>query len=108
MPSRKARARDRNPSVAARGPARVPAVLSRRNAPGAHPDAVHQRVVPGRRCAVIRSIGSNWALNALQIGVLMLLTPFVLRTVGEEQNGTWITIVSMTGILRLLPRKKAS
>ena len=51
---------------------------------------------------MIRSIGSNWALNALQIGVLMLLTPFVLSTVGEEQNGVWITIVSMTGILRLL------
>lgn len=51
---------------------------------------------------MIKSIGSNWALNALQIGVLMLLTPFVLRTVGDAQNGTWITIVSMTGILRLL------
>lgn len=51
---------------------------------------------------MIKSIGSNWALNALQIAVLMHLTPFVLDTVGTDQNGVWVTIVSLTGILRLL------
>jgi len=51
---------------------------------------------------VIRSISSNWALNALQIVVLMFLTPFTLRTLGAEQNGVWVTVVSLTGVLRLL------
>lgn len=41
-------------------------------------------------------------LNLLQIAVLMHLTPFVLSTLGHDQNGVWIGIVSMTGILRLL------
>lgn len=51
---------------------------------------------------MIRSIGSNWALNALQVVVLMFLTPFTLRTLGAEQNGVWVTVVSLTGLLRLL------
>ncbi len=51
---------------------------------------------------MIRSIGSNWALNALQVLVLMVLTPFALRTLGAEQNGVWVTVVSLTGLLRLL------
>jgi len=51
---------------------------------------------------MLKSIGSNWALNALQIVVLMFLTPFTLRTLGADQNGVWVTVVSMTGVLRLL------
>jgi O-antigen/teichoic acid export membrane protein len=51
---------------------------------------------------VSRSIGSNTLLNVLQIAVLMFLTPFVLRTLGGEQNGVWVAVVSMTGVLRLL------
>ena len=51
---------------------------------------------------MIKSIGSNWLLNLLQIVVMMQLTPFVLATVGPDQNGVWVTIVSATGILRLL------
>ncbi|MFM7296209.1 MAG: hypothetical protein ACKO4Q_03190, partial [Planctomycetota bacterium] len=51
---------------------------------------------------MIRSIGSNWALNVLQVVVLMFLTPFTLRTLGAEQNGVWVTVVSLTGVLRLL------
>ncbi|MCC7013831.1 MAG: polysaccharide biosynthesis protein [Planctomycetes bacterium] len=51
---------------------------------------------------MLKNIGSNWALNLLQIAVLMQLTPFVLETVGHDQNGVWIGIVSMTGFLRLL------
>ena len=51
---------------------------------------------------MIRSIGSNWALNALQVVVLMFLTPFTLGVLGAEQNGVWVTVVSLTGVLRLL------
>ncbi|MBM3991478.1 MAG: polysaccharide biosynthesis protein [Planctomycetes bacterium] len=51
---------------------------------------------------MIRSISSNWALSALQIVVLMFLTPFTLRTLGADQNGVWVTVVSLTGVLRLL------
>ena len=51
---------------------------------------------------MIRSIGSNWALNALQVVVLMFLTPFTLGVLGAGQNGVWVTVVSLTGVLRLL------
>lgn len=49
-----------------------------------------------------QSIGSNWAQTALQIVVLMHLTPFVLERLGAHLNSVWITIVSLTGVLRLL------
>lgn len=51
---------------------------------------------------MFKSIGSTWLLNLLQLIVLLKLTPFVVGTLGEEQNGLWVTIVSSTGILSLL------
>jgi len=51
---------------------------------------------------LFKHIGSTWILNALQILVLMKLTPFVLDSLGREQNGVWLTIVSLTGVLGLL------
>lgn len=51
---------------------------------------------------MFKSIGSTWILNLFQIVVLMRLTPFVLHTLGDDQNGLWIVIVSLTGFLSLL------
>jgi O-antigen/teichoic acid export membrane protein len=56
----------------------------------------------GKAGTLVRGIVSNWGVNALQIAVLLFLTPYVLRTLGAELNGVWIAIVSMTGVLRLL------
>jgi O-antigen/teichoic acid export membrane protein len=51
---------------------------------------------------VFKNVGANWALNGLQILVLLKLAPFVVEALGRAQNGLWVTIVSMTGILSLL------
>jgi O-antigen/teichoic acid export membrane protein len=51
---------------------------------------------------LFKNVGANWALNALQILVLLKLAPFVVETLGRDQNGVWVTIVSMTGVLSLL------
>jgi O-antigen/teichoic acid export membrane protein len=51
---------------------------------------------------LFKNVGANWALNALQIVVLLKLAPFVVETLGRDQNGVWVTIVSTTGILSLL------
>jgi O-antigen/teichoic acid export membrane protein len=51
---------------------------------------------------LFKNVGANWALNGLQILVLLKLAPFVVETLGRAENGLWVTIVSMTGILSLL------
>lgn len=51
---------------------------------------------------MFKSIGSTWILNLLQIAVVLILSPFVLHRLGNDQNGVWVTIVSFTGILSLL------
>lgn len=51
---------------------------------------------------MFKNVGANWALNGLQILVLLKLAPFVVDALGRAQNGLWVTIVSMTGILSLL------
>ncbi|MEM1453151.1 MAG: oligosaccharide flippase family protein [Planctomycetota bacterium] len=51
---------------------------------------------------MLRSVSSNWSLNALQIVVFMVLTGFVQRTLGDGSYGIWETIVSNAGILQLL------
>ena len=51
---------------------------------------------------MFKSVGSNWTINILRIAVLMHLTPFVLDALGKEVNGVWVTIVAMTGLLKLL------
>jgi O-antigen/teichoic acid export membrane protein len=51
---------------------------------------------------MLRSIGSNWSLNAIQIVVFMVLTPFIANAVGNDAYGTWEIIVAWTGILQLL------
>ena len=51
---------------------------------------------------MLRNIGSNWVLNAVRIAVLMHLTPYVIRALGADVNGVWVSIVAMTGFLKLL------
>ena len=51
---------------------------------------------------MFKNVGANWVLNGLQILVLLKLAPFVVEALGTGQNGLWVTIVSMTGILSLL------
>ncbi|MBL8857320.1 MAG: polysaccharide biosynthesis C-terminal domain-containing protein [Planctomycetes bacterium] len=51
---------------------------------------------------MFKNIGSTWILNLLQIAVVLILAPFVLQRLGNDQNGVWVTIVSYTGILSLL------
>lgn len=51
---------------------------------------------------MLKNIGSNWALNVVQILVFMVLTPFVVSTLGSDLYGGWVTLISLTGILQLL------
>jgi O-antigen/teichoic acid export membrane protein len=51
---------------------------------------------------MLRNIGSNWVLILVTIGVTYLLTPFVIRTLGQEGYGTWTLITAMTGYMSLL------
>lgn len=51
---------------------------------------------------VFKNVGSNWLVNLLQIAVVLVLAPFILHRLGPDQNGVWVTIVSLTGILSLL------
>ena len=51
---------------------------------------------------MLKNIGSNWALNVLQILVFMVLSPFVVRTLGRDVNGVWQSIVALAGPLQLL------
>lgn len=51
---------------------------------------------------MIRSISSNWSLNALQIMVFMVLTPFAAQALGRETYGIWEVLVASAGPLQLL------
>ncbi|QDV06948.1 Polysaccharide biosynthesis protein [Planctomycetes bacterium Poly30] len=51
---------------------------------------------------MLRSISSNWSLNALQIVVFMVLTPFTANAVGNDTYGIWEIIVAASGPLQLL------
>lgn len=50
---------------------------------------------------MLKNIGSNWALNAVQILVFMVLTTFVVNTI-EDAFGVWEAIVAAAGPLQLL------
>jgi O-antigen/teichoic acid export membrane protein len=51
---------------------------------------------------VLRSVFSNWTLNAIQITVFMVLTPFTFGALGTEAFGIWEIIVSTAAPLQLL------
>jgi O-antigen/teichoic acid export membrane protein len=51
---------------------------------------------------VFKNVGSTWILNFLQIVALMVLAPYVIHRLGDDQNGMWVVIVGFTDYLRLL------
>jgi len=51
---------------------------------------------------MLRNIGSNWVLTGATIAATYLLTPFVIRTLGQDGYGTWTLITAMTGYMSLL------
>lgn len=51
---------------------------------------------------MLRSISSNWALNAIQILVFMVLTPFAANALGRDLYGVWEVLVATAGPLQLL------
>lgn len=51
---------------------------------------------------MFKNIGTTWILNFLQIVALMVLAPFVIHRLGDDQNGMWVIIVGFTDYLRLL------
>lgn len=51
---------------------------------------------------MLKNIGSNWALNFVQILVFMVLTPFVVGALGKSTFGIWELVVSTAGPLQLL------
>jgi len=59
------------------------------------------REIPRVPSSVLKNIGSNWALNVVQILVFMVLTTFVVNTI-EDAFGVWEAIVAAAGPLQLL------
>ena len=51
---------------------------------------------------IISNIRSNWVGYAVNAAVTMLLTPFVLRQLGEARYGVWILTMSIFGYYGLL------
>ncbi|MCA9000734.1 MAG: oligosaccharide flippase family protein [Planctomycetes bacterium] len=51
---------------------------------------------------MLKNIGSNWALSAIQIVMFMVLVPFVANTLSLELYGSWEVIVNFTGPMQLL------
>ncbi len=49
-----------------------------------------------------RNLLSNWAGFAVQAALTFVLTPFVLRELGEARYGVWALIVGLTGYYGLL------
>src|SRR5439155_25648784 len=55
-----------------------------------------------REPSMLRNIGSNWVLTAITIAATYILTPFIIRTLGQDGYGTWTLITAMTGYMNLL------
>jgi O-antigen/teichoic acid export membrane protein len=51
---------------------------------------------------MLRNIGSNWVLIALTMAATYFMTPFIIRTLGQDGYGTWTLITAMTGYMSLL------
>lgn len=51
---------------------------------------------------MLRSISSNWALNALQVAVFMVITPYAVGALGRDGYGVWEVVVATAGPLQLL------
>ena len=80
------------------GPQRPPKLRNRSAWPPSSADRFGTRGPP----TVLRSISSNWALNAIQILVFMVLTPFAANALGRDLYGVWEVLVATAGPLQML------
>jgi O-antigen/teichoic acid export membrane protein len=55
-----------------------------------------------RSSVILRNVASNWVGFAINAGVTLALTPFVLRSLGTERYGIWILTSSIIGYYGLL------
>ena len=51
---------------------------------------------------MLRNIGSNWVLIMVSIAATYYLTPFTIKTLGQDGYGTWTLITALTGHITLL------
>lgn len=51
---------------------------------------------------MLRNIGSNWVWTVVSIAITYYLTPFTIRTLGQDGYGTWTLITALTGHIALL------
>jgi O-antigen/teichoic acid export membrane protein len=51
---------------------------------------------------MLRNVGSNWVLVLVTIGTTYILTPLLIRTLGDGGYGTWTLITSITAYIGLL------
>lgn len=51
---------------------------------------------------MLKSVGSNWALNVATIVVGFVLPPLLIHTLGTPAYGEWLNVVALTGFLNLL------
>jgi O-antigen/teichoic acid export membrane protein len=55
-----------------------------------------------RAAVILRNVASNWAGFVLNAGVTLLLTPYVLHSLGTARYGIWILTSSIIGYYGLL------
>ncbi|HZM94926.1 MAG TPA: polysaccharide biosynthesis C-terminal domain-containing protein [Vicinamibacterales bacterium] len=51
---------------------------------------------------MLRNIGSNWLLIMVSMAATYYLTPFTIKTLGQDGYGTWTLITALTGHITLL------
>lgn len=51
---------------------------------------------------MLRNIGSNWVLTVVATAATYFLTPFTIKTLGQDGYGTWTLITALTGQITLL------
>ncbi|MBS0260692.1 MAG: oligosaccharide flippase family protein [Planctomycetes bacterium] len=64
-----------------------------------------QRPVPAEKRSKTSHWGSaiwNWAGTGIEISVALLLTPYLIHTLGAHRYGVWILLGSLTGYLGIL------
>jgi O-antigen/teichoic acid export membrane protein len=57
---------------------------------------------PKRKSRVFRNVVSNWGAYLVSMSVNFVLSPYVVRHLGNEGYGVWTLILSLTGYLGLL------
>lgn len=50
----------------------------------------------------LRNITANWVGYGLNLVVMFFMSPFVVRTLGDERYGVWSLLISLTGYLGLV------